>query len=179
MLFLGVLAGLALAFGYYTISPLFRTIEVNDTKPLFTIATSTDEKISTTSTPATKKEEPLGSDVPDGSTAIVPESIPTIRGPFPVFGTPLHKASGSVVLFEDGENVTLRYEDFETINGPDLFVYLATDKDAGAFVSLGEIRGTKGNINYEVPKGTDLSKYKYVLTWCKKFDVLFNSAEIK
>jgi hypothetical protein len=59
-----------------------------------------------------------------------------------------------------------------------LYVYLASDLEATSFVSLGRIRGTEGNVTYEVPEGTDLSEYPYVLTWCRAFGVLFNHADI-
>ena len=55
---------------------------------------------------------------------------------------------------------------------------MAKDKDAREFVSLGRLRATEGNVNYEIPAGTDASEYRYALIWCKQFGVLFNSAEL-
>ena len=55
-------------------------------------------------------------------------------------------------------------------NGPDVNIYLvaapdvqkdATVKDAG-FVTLGPIKGNKGDQNYELPSDVDLGKYKTV-----------------
>jgi len=63
-------------------------------------------------------------------------------------------------------------------NGPDLYVYLSTDKAASDFVNLGRLKGNMGNQNYEIPQGTDLDKYDTVLIWCKAFSVLFGSAEL-
>lgn len=57
-------------------------------------------------------------------------------------------------------------------------MYLAKDKDAKEFVNLGQVKATEGNINYEIPAGTDVSQYPYVLTWCKQFSVLFNYADL-
>ena len=127
------------------------------------------------------KEVPVNksTDIPTEKSTIMPESIPTIRGPFVIAGEPNYKASGFVEIFEDGDNATLRYEDFKTVNGPDLFVYLARDKDAKDFISLGRLKDTNGDFTYDIPNGTDLSKYKYVLVWCRGFDTLFNSAQIK
>lgn len=45
-------------------------------------------------------------------------------------------------------------------------------------MSLGKLRGTEGNINYIIPDEVDISEYKYVMTWCKQFGVLFNYADI-
>ncbi|MEI9966898.1 MAG: DM13 domain-containing protein [Candidatus Moraniibacteriota bacterium] len=68
--------------------------------------------------------------------------------------------------------------ELQTINGPDVHVYLANNLDAKDYVDLGSIKGTEGNINYEVPAGIDIDKYRYALHWCEKFSVLFNSADL-
>jgi peptide methionine sulfoxide reductase msrA/msrB len=96
-----------------------------------------------------------------------------------IVDTPGHAATGTVSIGqnESGETV-VRLSDFETVNGPDLYVYLATDKDATKFVSLGLLKSTQGNQNYVVPSEVDLSDYSYVLIWCKRFGVLFSSADI-
>jgi hypothetical protein len=57
-------------------------------------------------------------------------------------------------------------------------VYLSVDKEASDFVDLGRLKGNIGNQNYDIPAGTDLSKYDTVLIWCKQFSVLFGSAEL-
>ncbi len=72
----------------------------------------------------------------------------------------------------------LRLEAFEVTNGPNLFVYLATDPQARDFVDLGVLKGNIGDQNYVVPTNADLGRYSYVLIWCKAFSVLFGSAEL-
>jgi Electron transfer DM13 len=62
--------------------------------------------------------------------------------------------------------------------GPDLYVYLSTDKNASDFVNLGRLKGNVGDQNYEIPDGTDFSKYDTALIWCQAFSVLFGSAEL-
>jgi hypothetical protein len=42
-------------------------------------------------------------------------------------------------------------------------VYLSTDKQASDFVELGRFKANIGNQKYEIPEGTDLSKYGTVL----------------
>ncbi len=100
-------------------------------------------------------------------------------GTFIGVGDGIHDAQGDAytIPLEDGGNV-LRLENFESTNGPDLFVYLATDDNASEFVNLGELKASKGNQNYEIPDDTDLGKYNKVLIWCKAFGVLFGSAEL-
>ncbi len=93
-----------------------------------------------------------------------------------VIDTLAHPASGTAHIIRIGETSYLRYENFTTLNGPDLYVYLAKDKDAKEFISLGRVRATEGNINYEIPAGIDIADYPYALTWCKAFSVLFNYA---
>ncbi len=95
-----------------------------------------------------------------------------------VVGTLGHPATGTVSVIDTVEGKVLRYENFKTINGPDLFVYLSSDEKATEFVNLGELKATEGNVNYNIPDSADLSKYPFVLVWCKQFGVLFNSANI-
>lgn len=96
-----------------------------------------------------------------------------------VIGTIGHPATGTARIIESSGKNYIRYENYKTINGPDLFVYLAKDLDAKDFVSLGALRATEGNVNYEVPDNVSISDYRYVLTWCKQFGVLFNYADIR
>ena len=98
--------------------------------------------------------------------------------PAQVLGTAGHPASGSAhIVRADGKSY-IRYENLKTINGPDLYVYLSKDLNAKEFVSLGTLRATEGNVNYEIPAGVEPKDYRYVLTWCKQFGVLFNSADL-
>jgi hypothetical protein len=102
-----------------------------------------------------------------------------LSGSFAGAGDGIHNAEGAVKVIhaEDGSDV-LRLEDLRVTNGPDLYVYLATDKQASDFVDLGRLKANTGNQNYDIPEGTDLSKYDTVLVWCKSFSVLFGSAEL-
>lgn len=96
----------------------------------------------------------------------------------PVMGTVGHPASGAVRVIDTADGQVVRYENFETINGPRLHVYLSKGMGDDDFIDLGPIRGTTGNINYAVPDGVDLSEYKYILHWCVPFGVLFNYAKL-
>lgn len=150
--------------GYYGISPLFNNIKADD--PLPPGATS-GAPMPDTAASTTSEAPEAASDVP-----MIGET------PVPVAGTFAHPASGTVRLVQAEGKTYVRYENFKTINGPDIFVYLATDEGASDFVNLGAVKATEGNVNYEVPPGTDLAKYHYVLTWCRQFSVLFNSADL-
>ena len=102
-----------------------------------------------------------------------------IMGNFVDSGDGFHKAEGvaKVIDLTDGRTF-LRLENLKTTNGPDLYVYLSTGNDASDIVNLGRLKGNIGNQNYEIPIGTDLSKYNTVLIWCKSFSTLFGSAQL-
>ncbi len=94
-------------------------------------------------------------------------------------GDSFHKVSGDAKIITDGSGKKyLRFENFESTNGPDLYVYISTDKGNEDFVSLGKLKGNIGDQNYELPENVDLEKYDNVLIWCQRFSVLFGSAEI-
>ena len=108
------------------------------------------------------------------------EPISALSGQFMGAGDGIHNAEGMAreISLENGKQF-IRFENFKVTNGPDLFVYLATDKGASDFVDIGRLKANNGNQNYEVPEGTDLTKYDTVLIWCKAFSVLFGSADLK
>ena len=90
-----------------------------------------------------------------------------------------HEVSGKAIVIDTSNGKVLRFEDFETVNGPDLFIYLSSDLDNNDFIDLGKIKATKGNVNYQLPENVDLEKYNKVLIWCRAFRVLFSYAELK
>ncbi len=90
-----------------------------------------------------------------------------------------HFGNGNALLIESqpGEYI-LRFEEFSVRNGPDLFVYLSPDPDGydDAAINLGELKGTDGAFNYDIPPGTDISQFQSAIVWCKDFAVLFATA---
>ncbi len=102
-----------------------------------------------------------------------------LMGTFVGVGDGIHDAQGTASVYSVGQDQTiLRLEDFRSTNGPALKVYLATDKSASDYVSLGDLKANRGNQNYDIPADVDLEKYDNVLIWCEPFSVLFGSAEI-
>ncbi len=90
-----------------------------------------------------------------------------------------HEVAGRALVVDTKDGKILRFEDFETVNGPNLHIYLATDSSGSDYIDLGEIKATKGNVNYELPGNIDLDKYDTVLVWCVPFEVLFSYAELE
>ena len=104
--------------------------------------------------------------------------VAMVSGNFIGVNDGIHNAEGTAkVLFLDDSKI-LRLEDFKATNGPDLYVYLATDEKATDYVILGPLKANIGNQNYQIPEGTDLSKYDTALVWCKQFSVLFGHANL-
>lgn len=113
------------------------------------------------------------------SDTMKPTNSEPLMGNFIDAGDGFHKAEGvaKVIDLTDGRTF-LRLENLKTTNGPDLYVYLSTGKDASEIVDLGKLKGNIGNQNYEIPAETDLSKFNTVLIWCKAFSTLFGSAQL-
>lgn len=113
------------------------------------------------------------------SQTTTPKETKPLMGNFVDAGDGFHKVEGvaKVVNLADGKTF-LRLENLKATNGPDLYVYLSTDKGVSDFVNLGRLKGNIGNQNYEIPAGTDPAKYDTVLIWCKAFSTLFGSAKL-
>jgi len=94
-----------------------------------------------------------------------------------------HGGSGTAAIVElaDGSRV-LTFDDLETDNGPDLRVYLVagevTGGSVGDFVDLGGLKGNRGDQQYEIPPGVDVSRYATVAIWCRAFGVGFARADL-
>ncbi len=200
-----VIAAVAIPLGIYTVSPLFVNTEINE--PIPTVGNndnnddaaamqqfkdfmemSEEERIEKGQQMSNEERDMImkaaaqtnGTTVND-SMATIGEGTSTIyAGTFVGVNDGIHNAEGlAKVIRLDDASMILRLENFKATNGPDLYVYLATDKSASDFVDLGRLKGNIGNQNYDIPEGTDFSRYDTVLIWCKAFSVLFGSAELR
>ena len=91
---------------------------------------------------------------------------------------PGKSVNGNVAIAKTQTGQVLKLYNFRSSNGPDLKVYLATDKAASDFVSLGELKSFSGDQEYSVPDHVDLNNYSKVLIWCEQFSVLFGTADL-
>jgi hypothetical protein len=95
------------------------------------------------------------------------------------------KGTASIYQLADGKRL-LRLTNFQTSNGPDVHIYLVAANDASdaetvkkaGFLELGSLKGNIGDQNYEVPADVDLTKYRAVTIWCKRFSVNFGTAPL-
>ena len=103
------------------------------------------------------------------------------------FHSILHPTQGTATIYRaaDGSRV-LRFTNFSTSNGPDVHIYMVAANDANdaatvlhaGFIDLGTIKGNIGDQNYALGSDVDLSKYRAVSVWCKRFSVNFGTAPL-
>ena len=198
-----IVAAIAIPIGIYTISPLFINTEINEPLPPLSsesalvfekfMAMTEDEKINAAKNMTVEEKHTImkmaakqNTTINENMTTIMDISQNTAEenknllvGDFMGVNDGIHNAEGyaKILTLSDGSQI-LRLEDFRSTNGPDVHLYLSTDKQASNFIDLGRLKANNGDQNYQIPIDTDFNKYKYVLIWCKPFSVLFGSAQL-
>ncbi len=185
IIILGVVIGLPVA--WYLIAPAFISTEVYDDSPL--AVEVVEELGGPVFDDAMDDMDQEEHDAFDAAVEEVQETVVEREDPMDmekgpeliasgIFSPRAHEVEGIALVIDTGEETILRFEDFETINGPNLHIYLSSDLGISDAIDLGEIRATKGNVNYELPDGVDLERYHNVLVWCEPFKVLFSYVEL-
>jgi hypothetical protein len=104
------------------------------------------------------------------------------------FSEVMHPTTGTAAIYRLGDGSrTLRLTNFRTSNEPDVHLYLVAANDAkdtetvkrAAFIDLGTIKGNIGDQNYTLGTDIDLSKYRTVSIWCKRFAINFGAAPLR
>ena len=196
-----VLAGVLafLAFGVFGIQTKFIDDEVSESGPAFSSGAASEVPSDVVDEATTDEMndfmEDEGTPLEVVAEEPMPETVDTSEEAGAVvtliegsFVDRSHPGSGLAKVLNDGtEQRFLRFEEFETDNGPDLFVYLTRADavaDAGAFgvdgdfVNLGRLKGNVGEQNYEIPVDVDLSEFDTVVVWCDRFSVAFTAADL-
>jgi hypothetical protein len=196
-----VLAGLLaiLAFGVFGIHTKFIDDEVSESGPVFSSGAASELPSDVVDEATTDEMNDLMEDEDIPLEVAAEEPMPEVVDAAEEAGAVVtliegsfvdrsHPGSGLAKVLNDGTDQRfLRFEDFETDNGPDLFVYLtradaAADADAfgvdGDFVDLGRLKGNVGEQNYEIPIEVDLSQFGTVVVWCNRFSVAFTAADL-
>jgi hypothetical protein len=198
-----VIAAVAIPLGIYTALPLFINTEINE--PLPTVSNGNNDAaamqqfkdfMEMTEEERIEKGQQMSNEerdmimkaaaqtnittVNEEMTSSGKETSTAYAGTFVGVNDGIHNAEGQAKVIKLGDDSNfLRLEDFRSTNGPDLYVYLSTDKGNSDFVNLGRLKGNIGDQNYKIPEGTDLSKYDTALIWCQAFSILFGSAELR
>lgn len=186
-----VLLAAAIPAGYYLISPIFERSTVCEASPIAGADTGSEKcQDGSLVLNADDGSEPGPTDAPSGATD-APTNAPSddgrsfdaqaiAQGEFHG-ADDFHFGEGQALLIETApDTYTLRFENFSVLNGPDLYVYLSPSPDGyvdGA-LELGKLKGTDGAFNYDVPAGTDVSRFESAVVWCKAFSVLFAHATL-
>ena len=162
--------------GWYLGSPLVLSSTVDEPPP---VAAATMPSVAPSGTPQAAGETTPGDLTPSATPsdrATSADRSGSFRG-----ADEFHFGRGLARLIETAPGeVVVRLEDFEVRNGPDLYVYLSPSADGYApdAVELGRLKADRGNQNYAVPAGTDVSRFGSVIIWCKQFAVLFATAPL-
>jgi hypothetical protein len=187
---------IVITFAIYTISPLLINTVINEPLPPSSVSSdfqrfmnmTENERIEAANNMTQKQKEMIMTvAAKDNNTVSENLSVATMStssnktliGNFVGAGDGFHNAEGvaKIIQLADGTDI-LRLENFKATNGPDLYVYLSTDKTNADIVNLGRLKGNIGNQNYLIPAGTDITKYNTTLIWCRAFSVIFGSAQL-
>jgi electron transfer DM13 len=111
-----------------------------------------------------------------------PRNVQLGRGRFESVRHPAAGVATAIRLARGGRVLTLT--GFEVDNGPDLRLYLVAGQPRGEdevrdFVDLGELKGNRGDQQYRLPAGLDLSRYSTAVVWCRAFSVMFARAPLR
>ncbi len=187
---IGALIAIAVIIvGWWLISPLFITREVDEEFPLTANAVIPEgmdraeaEMVMSTMAGMGEKVDEAMPDMPAAQSSPVRLKSGEFRD-----GDRFHRGSGQALVYDlpDGSRV-LRFEDLEVTNGPDLRVILTTvadpdsseDVHAAGYVELDKLKGNVGNQNYPIPADADVDSFKSVVIYCKPFRVVFAVANL-
>jgi len=199
-LLVGIIAAIAVAAslgGYFVVSPLFVTTEVNEPIPAEVASAEfqkfmlmNEEERMEAATQMSEEEEErvmmgaaqVTSEVDENVAGMSEQeegvaAIDVLRsGSF--VGVGGHAAEGVAKILSVNGQQYLRFEQFMVTNGPDLHVYLTTGGDVQNGIDLGKLKGSKGDQNY-VLNNIDSMNYDTVVIYCQPFHVVFGTAGLK
>lgn len=179
-----VVIGLAVALptAWYLGSPLFTSTTIDEPAPVVVAQATAAPSIAPTSAATLAPTAPAGASPGVVATANPPLAPALVERSGMFHGMDdFHFGRGTVRLIETSPgSFTVRLEDFEVRNGPDLYIFLSPsakgyDRDS---IEIGRLKADKGNQNYQLKAGTDVMAARSIVIWCKQFAVLFATAPL-
>ena len=181
---IGFFVIVVIPIGWWLLSPLWTTVEVDEAFPAAPAPVSTESSMpeaEPTNAMATAMAEPdktMEEEMPSVEMSVLSQGS---------FYNIAHIGSGQALVYQlaDGSRI-LRLQDFEVENGPDLHVYLvpinpvpdSVGVEIAGSIDLGKLKGNIGDQNYEIPADLDLSQFQSVVIWCQPFRVPFTAAAL-
>jgi len=174
----------AVALAWWLFSPLFNNVTVDEEFPLTVNATIPDSvtraEAESMMVTAAKMNDTSDDVMTPGMSAA--DAVVISSGEFEDEDF-IHKGSGQATIYRLGNGSSvLRLENLDVTNGPDLHVLPLKDPEgrdkSQGYLDLGGRKGNRGNQNYGIPDGEDLSSYKSAMIYCQPFHVIFSIAEL-
>jgi hypothetical protein len=186
LIILAVIAIPILAFAWWLLSPLFLNTTVNEEFPLSATADMPSGVTQQEAEDIMEGMAKINMDAAEPMPEKMAEATVLAAGKFRD-GDSFHKGSGDVSLYRlaNGDAV-LRFEGLSVTNGPDLHILVSTHsdpmtkgelRDAG-YSTLGQLKGNRGDQNYEVPSDIDADSIGSVIIYCMPFHVIFSVAPL-
>jgi hypothetical protein len=90
---------------------------------------------------------------------------------------PYGNVSGNAKIYRlNGGAYQVQLQNFNSSNGPDLYVYLSKEIMPVNFIPLGRLRSTNGDQLYDIPGMPSLTEYRYINIHCQQYNHLFGYA---
>ncbi len=178
-----------LALAWWLLSPLLSSTTVEEEFPFSANAQIPDDMTQADAESVMAGMSKIVTDMtePMPEQMEMPESTVLATGMFRDADS-FHKGSGSVTLYRlpDGRGI-LRFENLSVTNGPDLHVLAAlhpnpmgrSDVRESGYLDLGQLKGNRGNQNYEFPADVDIESFGSVVIYCLPFQVVFSVATLE
>ncbi len=181
-----ILAVPLIAFAYWLLAPLFIDTTVTEEFPMSANAEMpagvTQREAEDAMAVMAKIDMPAMEAMP----ADMPQASVIASGMFRD-GDSFHKGKGDAAIYRlpDGAAV-LRFEGLDVTNGPDLHVLAVShpapmgrsDVHDGGYTDLGQLKGNRGDQNYDIPADLDLGEVRSIVIYCMPFHVVFSVAPL-
>ena len=186
LIILAVIAIPILAFAWWLLSPLFLNTTISEEFPLSATADMPSGVTQQEAEDIMEGMAKINMDAVEPMPEEMTEAAVLASGKFRD-GDSFHKGSGEVSLYRlaNGDSV-LRFEDLAVTNGPDLRVLVSMHSDPmtkgelqdAGYSTLGQLKGNRGDQNYEVPSDIDPNSIGSVIIYCMPFHVIFSVAPL-